>query len=148
MKLDLKSFRNAILDPTTPSSEIRRLFCQLIRNYPRHPVIIQALGLLYAHRSHFSQPPKDDAQRIFRKILLPLLERSNTLVPAFYTMIVDPYIPSICILAVINALKRSGRDPWWLIGAAVNLRPSLADRIFHHRGEVAPNPQRRRSRTK
>lgn len=130
---ELRTFRNKVLDPNTPSSEIRHLFCQLIRNHPRDPIIIQALGLLYTDRSSCSQPPSKDAQHIFQRIFLPLLRRTNTLVSAFYAMLADPNIPNICLLAVINTIKRDGKDPWWLIGVAATFRPTFADRVFRHR---------------
>ena len=133
----LKTFRNRVLDSNTTSSEIQHLFCQLIKEHPRDPIIIQALGLLYRYRSRRSQPPSDDAERIFRRILLPLLIRSNTLVSAFYAMVINSNIPSACLLAVINAIKRSGKDPWWLVGVAATLRPSFADLVFRHRSATS-----------
>ncbi len=142
---DLKNFRNKVLDPATPAAEVQHLFCQLIKDHPCDPIIIQALGLVYADRSRCSQPPSDEAQHIFRSIFLPHLIKTNTLVPAFYVMLLNTNVPAVCLLAVINTIKRSGKDPWWLIGVASTLRPSFADRVFRHR---LTSPKHIRSRTK
>lgn len=141
MRTNLEKFRKKVLDPNTSFLEVCHLFCQLIRKHPGD--IIQALGLLYCYRSWHSQPPSDDAERIFRRIFLPLLMRTNflTFLSAFIAMVIDPNVPLRCLMAIINASKRRGKDPWSLIRVAVPLRPSLADRIFRRQ----PKPTKSRT---
>ena len=130
---DFKVFHDKVLDSMTPSSEARRLFCRFIREHAHNlPLIIQAMGLLYVNRSSHSQPPSDDARFLFRNVVLPFLRESKNLVAAFYLMIVNRNVPNICIMAIVNEVKKE-KNPWWLIGVAVNLRPSFADCLFRRR---------------
>lgn len=138
----IKSLRNALLDSRVSDITVIRLFCQIIRTYPHSKTIIDGLGLVYKHRSAYSLRKSDLARRIFRKVVLPRMIGDEALTSSFYAMLINPSIPNICLLAVINTVKKQGKDPWLMIRLAFDIRPLFVDDLFGYSKQVKSKESR------